>query len=40
MSVVAKLFIMKALQRKPDQRFTIDSLLRDRFLSQVPRYDY
>ena len=39
-SVVAKLFIMKALQKKPDQRFTIDSLLKDRFLAQVPRYEW
>lgn len=31
----AKLFIMKALQKRPDQRFTIDSLLRDRFLAQA-----
>jgi hypothetical protein len=29
----AKLFIMKALQKKPDQRFAIDSLLKDRFLA-------
>jgi serine/threonine protein kinase len=39
-SVVAKLFIMKALQKKPDQRFTIDSLLKDRFLTQCPRYEW
>ena len=35
LSMCAKLFIMKALQKRPDQRFTIDSLLRDRFLAQA-----
>lgn len=39
-SVVAKLFIMKALQKKADQRFTIDSLLKDRFLTQCARYEW
>jgi serine/threonine protein kinase len=34
MSVGAKLFIMKALQKKPDLRFTIESLIKDRFLAQ------
>lgn len=38
-SMVAKLFIMKALQKKPDLRFSIDSLLNDRFLAQSSRYD-
>jgi serine/threonine protein kinase len=34
-SVAAKLFIKKALQKNPDNRFTVDSLLRDRFLLQL-----
>lgn len=34
MSFGCKMFIKKALQKNPDQRFTIDSLLSDRFLSK------
>jgi serine/threonine protein kinase len=33
MSVAAKMFIKKALQKNPDQRFTIESLVNDRFLA-------
>jgi len=33
MSVNAKYFIKKALKRNPDERFTISSLLQDKFLS-------
>jgi serine/threonine protein kinase len=34
-SLAAKLFIKKTLQKNPDNRFTVDSLLRDRFLLQL-----
>lgn len=34
MSPQAKLFITKALQKNPDQRFTIESLINDKFLDK------
>lgn len=34
-SLAAKLFIKKTLQKNPDNRFTVESLLRDRFLLQL-----
>ena len=39
MSVGAKLFIKKALQKNPDNRFNIDYLIKDRFLANTPKYD-
>lgn len=39
MSVGAKLFIKKALQKNPDNRFNIDYLIKDRFLANAPKYD-
>lgn len=38
-SVGAKLFIKKALQKNPDNRFNIDYLIKDRFLANAPKYD-